>query len=159
MTDAYIHQLNLSRGGVPKTPVERAELTTEGLAGDVQTDRRYHGGPDRALCLFPLELIEALQSEGHAIHPGSTGENLTIAGLDWSGLVPGSRLALGEEVLIEITSYAAPCRTIAGSFRGGDSKRISQKLHPGQSRLYARVLREGRLAPGQPVRVIGNDEL
>lgn len=158
MNGAHIYQLNLSSGGVPKTSVTTANLTTEGVAGDRQADRRYHGGPDRAVCLFSLELIEALQAEGHAIQPGSAGENLTLAGLDWSMLAPGIRLALGPDALIEITSYAAPCRTIANSFRGGDSQRISQKRYPGQSRLYARVLRPGQLAPGQPVQVVNKDE-
>ncbi len=155
--DGYIHQLNISKGGVPKRAVAEAWLTPEGLAGDVQADRRYHGGPERALCLFALELIEELRTEGHAIFPGSTGENVTVAGLDWLSLAPGARLALGDAAIVEITSYAAPCQTISGSFIEGESKRISQKMHPGQSRLYARVIKAGRLAPGQPVRVFKDE--
>lgn len=155
---AYIHQLNCSNGGVPKVPVADAALTPAGLAGDWQRDRRYHGGPERALCLFALELIEELRAEGHPIFPGSTGENVTVAGLDWFLLAPGSRLALGDEAVIEITSYTTPCRTIAASFAGGDFKRISHKIHPGQSRLYARVIKPGRLAPGQPVRLLDENQ-
>ncbi|MDQ3585012.1 MAG: MOSC domain-containing protein [Acidobacteriota bacterium] len=155
--DSYIHQLNVSRGGVPKIPVAEAWLTPEGLMGDAQSDRRHHGGPERALCLFSLELIEELRAEGHVIAPGSSGENVTVAGLDWSQLAPGSRLALGDEAVVEITSYAAPCRTISGSFVAGNSQRISHKKYPGQSRLYARVINSGRLAPGQSVRVLKDD--
>ena len=153
----YIHQLNISRGGVPKRAVAEAWLTPEGLAGDVQADRRHHGGPERALCLFSLELIESLRAEGHPAFPGSTGENVTVARLDWSLLAPGSRLVLGDEVLVEITSHAAPCKTISGSFIKDDSKRISQKRHPGQSRLYARVITAGRLVTGQLVRVLEDE--
>jgi MOSC domain-containing protein YiiM len=58
--NAAIHQLNISNGGVPKRPVPAAELTHPGLAGDRQRDTRHHGDPDRALCLFSLEVIEAL---------------------------------------------------------------------------------------------------
>ena len=152
--EGYIFQLNCSDGGVPKRAVGAAELTATGLSGDRQADRRYHGGPERALCLYPLEQITRLQGEGHPISPGSTGENVTVAGLDWQALGPGSRLALGDEVVIEITSYASPCQTIAGSFAGGKFKRISQKVHPGESRLYARVLQTGRLETGQKVRVL-----
>ena len=83
---------------------------------------------------------------------------MTVAGLDWKTLEPGSRLALGDEVVIEITSYAGPCPTIAGSFTGGKFKRISQKTHPGESRLYARVIQTGRLAMGQTVRVLNGAE-
>jgi MOSC domain-containing protein YiiM len=152
----YIHQLNCSDGGVPKRPVAETELTPLGLIGDRQAHPGIHGGPERALCLYALERIAALQTEGHPIYPGSVGENVTIAGLDWAQLAPGVRLALGDEVVIEITKPANPCNSIAGSFTGGEFKRIAQKLHPGESRLYARVIKTGRLAPGQIVRVLSN---
>jgi MOSC domain-containing protein YiiM len=152
--EGRIFQLNRSDGGVPKLAVREALLTTEGLEGDRQRDLRYHGGPERALCLFALERIIELQTEGHPVFPGSVGENVTIVGLDWSQLEPGSRLALGDEVLIEISSHAGPCKTIAESFVDGKFKRISQKVFPGQSRLYARVLQTGRLAVGQSVKVL-----
>jgi MOSC domain-containing protein YiiM len=95
-----------------------------------------------------------LQAEGHPIFPGSIGENVTIAGLDWKTLEPGQRLALGDEVVVEISSYAGPCKTIASSFTGGKFKRISQKKHAGESRLYARVIQTGKLAVGQTVHVL-----
>ena len=139
---------------MPKVAVREAVLTPGGLEGDRQRDLRYHGGTKRALCLFALERVLELQAEGHPIFPGSTGENLTVVGLEWSGLVPGARLALGAEAVVEITSYTVPCKNIAGSFAGGEFKRISQKVHPGNSRLYARVLRPGRLAVGQPVKLL-----
>jgi MOSC domain-containing protein YiiM len=154
----YVYQLNCSPGGVPKLAVAEALLARAGLVGDVQAKPLIHGGPERALSLYSLELIENLRAEGHPISPGSAGENVTVAGLDWSRLAPGSRLAIGDEVIIEITKYANPCLTIRGSFRGGEFKRISQKLRPGESRLYARVVRTGRVAAGQSVRVLVGDE-
>ena len=156
---AYVHQLNCSRGGVPKLAVAEAELTPTGLVGDVQAKPLIHGGPERALSLYSLELIERLRAEGHPISPGSAGENVTVAGLDWSKLAPGSRLAIGDEVVVEITKYANPCLTIRGSFTRGEFKRISQKLSPGESRLYARVIRTGRIAAGQSVRVLDGEEV
>src|SRR3982751_3906323 len=94
--EGYIFQLNCSDGGVPKRPVPEAQLTTTGLSCDKQAHPRFHGGPERALCLYSLENITRLQDEGHPIYPGSTGENLTISGLDWKRLAPGSRLAVGD---------------------------------------------------------------
>jgi MOSC domain-containing protein YiiM len=152
-----IFQLNSSGGGVPKLAVREAYLTPNGLEGDRQRDRRYHGGPERALCLYALERILQLQAEGHPIFPGSVGENVTVAGLDWSALKPGARLALGEEVVVEVSSYTTPCRVIAESFLDGGFKRILQKANPGDSRLYARVLQTGRLAVGQTVRLLNGD--
>ncbi|MDP9313689.1 MAG: MOSC domain-containing protein [Chloroflexota bacterium] len=153
-TTGHIFSLQISRGGVPKLPIRTAVVSELGLDGDKQRDRRHHGGPERALCLFSLEEIVKLQAEGHPIFPGSTGENVTVAGMDWAALDLGACLQLGDDVLIQISSYTVPCSNIADSFQDGEFKRISQKLHPGESRLYARVLRGGTLLVGQPVRLV-----
>ena len=150
----HIFSLQISKGGVPKLPIRDAIVTELGLAGDKQRDRRYHGGPERAVCLFSLDEIVRLQAEGHPIYPGSTGENITLAGIDWTALDIGACLQLGDQVLIQISAYTVPCSNIAESFRDGEFKRISQKLHPGESRLYARVLRTGMLQVGQPAHIL-----
>ena len=54
---------------------------------------------------------------------------------------------------MEVTGYAEPCKTIRGSFADANSNRIGQRVHAGWSRLYARVLREGVVRPGDAVRV------
>lgn len=153
-TVGRVFQINLSQGGVPKLPVAAARVTRDGIVGDRQKHTAFHGGPERAVSLFSLEVIERVRAEGHPIEPGSTGENVTVAGVDWTLLAPGSRLALGDEVVLEITGYAAPCGTIRASFADGRFKRISQKVNPGESRLYARVISEGRVTAGDRVRVL-----
>lgn len=153
---AHVVQLSLSRGGVPKLPIAAAVVTTTGIEGDRQRDRRFHGGPQRALCLYSDELIERLAAEGHPIARGTIGENVTIRGLDWNELRPGARLAMGE-VEIEVTSYTAPCKTIRGSFLDEDFTRISQKLHGGWSRVYCRILKEGMIRVGDSVALIGDE--
>lgn len=147
----HLHQISVSDGGVPKLPVPEARVTVDGVAGDRQRNREVHGGVDQAVCLFSLEVIEALQAEGHSIKPGSSGENLTVAGLDWTQLKPGDRLRIGAALVLEIASYTAPCNYNAQWFTGGDFSRISQKKHPGWSRFYARVLAEGVVRPGDAV--------
>jgi MOSC domain-containing protein YiiM len=149
-----IVQISVSPGGVPKRPVESADVTAGGVAGDAQRDLEHHGGPDRALCLFPMELIRTLQAEGHPIAPGQIGENLTVEGLDWDTVAPGVRLLLGEDVLVEVTRYTSPCGNIRAAFTGGNYARVSQKRHPGASRVYARVLRTGAIRRGDPVRLL-----
>jgi MOSC domain-containing protein YiiM len=47
---------------------------------------------------------------------------------------------------------------ITASFLGRDYSRVSQKRHPGDSRVYARVLREGSLTSGDPVQLLTEDE-
>lgn len=150
MPRGRLESIQVSSGGVPKLPVPEATVTPAGLAGDRQRDRRYHGGPDRAVSLYAAEAIAALRDEGHPIRAGSTGENLTLSGLAWAELGPGVELRVGAVRLL-VTSHAAPCSKIAGSFAGGAVERISQRRHPGWSRLYARVLEGGVVRVGDPV--------
>ncbi len=150
---ARLESINVSDGGVPKRNVAEALVTKAGVAGDRQRDLRFHGGVDRAVTLYSAERISRLQEEGHPIAAGSTGENLTVSGLDWDQMVPEARLRVGEAEL-ELTRYAAPCANIGGSFQGGDFSRISQKIHPGWSRLCARVVREGRVRVGDAVELL-----
>ena len=146
-----IHQISVSSGGVPKRAVIVAEVTEGGVLGDRQRNRRVHGGPRRAVCLFALEVIDGLRAAGHPSVPGSTGENVTVSGLDWSRVRPGVRLLLGDAVRLEVTSYTVPCKNIAGSFADGDVTRIAQERAPGGSRVYARVLSPGVIRPGDLV--------
>lgn len=152
--DGSIQQINASFGGVPKRPLEHCVVGVEGLEGDFHNDHRNHGGPERALCLYTLEAIQTLQAEGHPVSPGALGENITLEGIDLALLTPGTRMLLGDDVEIEITSYTTPCKTVQGCFSDGDFQRILQKRHPGESRVYARVVRGGELRPGQRARLL-----
>jgi len=123
------------------------------MEGDVQANRRFHGGPMRALCLYARERLEALAEEGHPVQPGQLGENVTIAGLDWAVVRPGVRLRIGE-VVAEVTGYAAPCEKIGYAFREREFKRIGQKVNPGWSRVYVRIEQEGELSVGCEVQIL-----
>ncbi|TMI82296.1 MAG: MOSC domain-containing protein [Bacillati bacterium ANGP1] len=147
-----VRSINVSRGGVPKRPVAAASIHRAGLQGDGHDDPR-HGGPEAAVSLFSLEVITRIAAEGHPIGPGTTGENLTVEGLDWSLVVPGTRLRVGE-VVLEITRFTAPCRTIRGSFLDRDPSRVHQEQHPGESRVYARVLAEGAVTAGEAIEIV-----
>lgn len=149
----HVFQISVSDGGVPKLAVPAGDVTELGFVNDKQNNTRHHGGPQRAVCLFPLEHILALQAEGHAIYPGSIGENITLAGIDWAGMVPGARLTLGDEVTLEVTSYAAPCKKIRASFAEEDFSRVSQKKYAGWARAYVKVISPGRVQVGDKVTV------
>lgn len=147
---AHLFQISLSQGGVPKPGIHASVVGGGGLEGDGHRSPS-HGGEGRALCLYSLERILALQAEGHPVFPGSTGENLTITGLDWDRVAPGARLRIGAEVELEVTQYTSPCAKIAGSFRAGAFDRMAQDKHPGWARVYARVLRGGAVRTGDAV--------
>jgi MOSC domain-containing protein YiiM len=148
-----VASINVSNGGVPKRRVTDATVSRLGLLDDAQADTRGHGGPERAVCVYSLERIRDLQREGHPIDVGTVGENLTVEGIDWDLIVPGARIRLGEAVVLEVATFTDPCKTIRESFIDGRFVRISQKLHPGWSRVYTRVLSEGEIHCGDPVEV------
>lgn len=148
--------VNASRGGVPKLPRHQALVTADGVEGDRQRDLRYHGGPDRAVCLYSFDRIRELQHEGHGVSVGLMGENLTVMGLDWRLLTPGTRVQIGD-VLLQLTNFAVPCKNLSPYFGEGKIFRVSQKVHPGWSRVYARVERPGTVRIGDPVSVVEGD--
>jgi MOSC domain-containing protein YiiM len=67
-------------------------------------------------------------------------------------MTPGREVEVGE-VVLELTDYAAPCRNIVAAFHDRRMGRVSQKAHPGWSRLYARVAKEGTARVGDSVRL------
>jgi MOSC domain-containing protein YiiM len=146
-----IFQINVSRGGVPKRPIFEGEVGPRGIIGDGQRNLRVHGQPHQALCLYSVERLLTLRQEGHEISPGAAGENITTIDLDWRCINLGARLQLGNEVLIEISGFTVPCRTIAHCFRDGDFSRIDEDLHPGSGRAYARVISGGHIHQGDPI--------
>ena len=144
-----VEQVSVSPGGVPKLPVLRAAVTAQGVSGDKQATRKHHGRPWQAVCLWSAEVVDALAADGHPIGYGSAGENLTVRGLPWASVRPGARLLVGS-ALVEVTAYAIPCRKNAQWFADGRFRRMAQEVSPGRSRVYARVVVDGVVAPGDP---------
>ena len=150
---AVVHSINIStEGGVPKLPIEKAEIKFEGVEGDFnkfRTEKKNSTGT-RAVTLFSLEQIEKLRSEGHSIDVGTTGENITIEGVDWPSLEVGNRLMIGE-AMIELSEPTAPCSKIGKSFIDGAFSRIDHELELGWSRWSASVIEEGQVEVGSQV--------
>lgn len=131
-----------SNGGVPKLSVNSVDISESGLDGDIQADKKHHGGLMKAVCILENELLIKLQTEGHPIQPGTTGENLLVEGFN---LAIGSTFKIGT-VELEVVSAATPCKTIAESFTDGNFSRISHKKYPGETRWYCKVLQPGRIS-------------
>ena len=150
-----VHSINVSVGGVPKYPVKEAKIQVKGVEGDFNRFRneRREGWEGRAVCLFSLERIEDLQREGHPIEVGSTGENITIQGVDWASLEAGMRFSIGS-VTLELSEPCAPCGKIGGSFVKRRFSRVDHDLEAGWSRWLARVVEEGDVAVGDTVNMI-----
>lgn len=140
-------------GGVPKFPIPRARICETKVEGDKQNNLKHHGGIERAVCLYSLELIKALNLEGHPLEPGSTGENITLEGMDWSLMKSGLILKIGNSE-IKLTYPTTPCKKISESFLLGDFSRISEIKNPGWSRWYASVIKEGMVNKGDIVSIV-----
>jgi MOSC domain-containing protein YiiM len=141
-------QLNTSQGGIPKTAVLMAHVSRHGVDGDKQRNRKYHGGPDRAVCVFSEELYADLRDEGVDLVNGAVGENFTTRGLNLQALSKGDRLRVGAECVIEITNVREPCRTLTKW-----SPDLPWMIE-GRSGWVAKVVSEGIVRPGDPIEVL-----
>ena len=141
-------QLNVSKGGMPKLPVLFARVTPDGVDGDWQKNRKYHGGPNRAVCIYSTELYDRLRSLGIDLVPGSVGENFTTTGIDLQRLAKGSRVKVGSACVIEITDVRVPCRNL----KKWDAD--LPELIVGFSGWVAKVVTEGDVRPGDRIEVL-----
>lgn len=147
--EGVVAQLARGGGGVPKLPVDQVSVGFRGVEGDVQANRTHHGRPFQALCLWSTEVIDAFRADGHPIHPGAAGENITISGIDWPVVTAGVRLRIGT-VLCEISCPATPCSQNAQWFLGGDFRLMHEDRGP-IARMYATVLEPGSIRVGDEV--------
>jgi MOSC domain-containing protein YiiM len=145
-----VAQLNRSDGGVPKLPIEHAEVDHHGVVGDVQATRVHHGRPWQALCLWSADVIDEIAGEGHPIRPGAAGENVTIRGVEWGTLRGGTIVDVGS-VRCQLSAPAEPCVSNRQWFLDGRIERMDHVRHPGSSRWYATVVRPGAISTGDAV--------
>jgi len=145
---ATLAQLNVSAGGMPKLPIDRANVTRFGIAGDVQRNRKYHGGPNRAVCIYSEELYVWLREQGVNVTSGQIGENFTTRGIDLQKLNKGDRLRVGEHCIVEITDVRVPCSNL----KKWDVD--LPELIVGRSGWVAKVIAEGEVAPGDTIEIL-----
>ena len=135
--------------GFFKKPVPAAQITDQGLVGDVICDTKHHGGVDQAVYLFGEEDRLWWETKlARPTPPGFFGENLLISDLCSAGLVIGDILEIGD-VMLQITSPRIPCATYAAHIGSGQAiKAFYAAERPG---AYARVLRAGSVTTGMAV--------
>lgn len=136
--------------GMFKQPLAaEVAIGLEGLAGDEQADRRVHGGPDKAVHLYPsahyARLTAAFPETTAAFIPGSLGENISCATLDEASVRVGATFTLGS-ALLQVCQPRSPCWKIDDRF-GCDGIAAFIAEH-GLTGWYFRVLRPGTAAPG-----------
>ena len=141
------------QSGIDKRSVAgEVPVGAEGLEGDTQVDRRFHGGVDRAIYAYAQtdadHWIGALRRE---VPPGLLGENLRIDGLDVSGARIGERWRTSRGLVLQVTAPRMPCRTLQGFLDVADMMaRFNAAGRPG---AYLRVIEVGTVAAGDTLRV------
>ena len=140
------------------------EMIQSGVIGDVQGNRKNHGRPWQAICLYSSDLLADLRSEGHPVEAGGTGENLTMSGIDWSRMRGGLTVTIASAgvnsgagasggVVLRTSGPAAPCHKIGDCFSERHWNRIDHTERPGWARWYASVLAGGTIAPGDTITI------
>ena len=118
--------------------IQEHGLETDAHAGD------WH----RQVSLLAMESIAKMQEKGLDVHPGDFAENITTEGLDLLSLKIGSRIKLGEEVLLEITQIGKVCHSrCAIYYLAGDC------VMPKEG-IFARVLQGGNVEVTDNIEVI-----
>ncbi|RJS59341.1 MOSC domain-containing protein [Bacillus sp. PK3_68] len=127
--------------GICKQTVEEAFLTKEGFRGDGVADLRYHGGPDRAVCVYPYEHYSLWEKEfAIPLSPSTFGENLTVTNMLEKDVYIGDVFRLGEAV-IQVTQGRIPCSTITK--RTNNPALLKRMVQTGFTGYLCRVLEEG----------------
>jgi MOSC domain-containing protein YiiM len=151
MREGTVLAVCISKGGVPKLPVESARVTVEGIVGDGR-DHAKHAKPTRAVSIQDDELLAELRAEGYPVEHGSMGENLTVRGLDVQHLAPGTQLALSGGVVLELTEVRKPCFVLDPI-----DPRLKEAVVE-RCGFMAKVVKEGELRSGEVIRVVGRGD-
>ena len=130
--------------GTKKKPVESGLVKEAfGLVDDAHADCTPH----RQFSLLAEESIEKMRQMGVNVGPGDFAENLTTQGIDLPRLPIGTRLLVGQEVLLEVSQIGKECHTRCAIFQ-----QVGTCIMPLEG-VFARVIRGGVVKPGDPIEV------
>jgi MOSC domain-containing protein YiiM len=144
--------------GIFKAPLAgRVMLRTLNLDGDRQADLSVHGGPTKAVYVYPSEHYDYWKRElpGIQFPWGMFGENFSSAGLSESELNIGDRFRIGSAIVM-VTEPRMPCYKLAIKFGRPDI--VKRFLASERTGFYFAVLREGDVAAGDPIQLMERSE-
>lgn len=141
------------RSAIVKESVEgRVALGMENVAGDIQANRQYHGGPEKAACAYCVEHYPVWNEEMALPLPyGAFGENLSVEGLTEEQVCIGDVFTIGTAV-IQISQPRIPCAKVDNRWnRPGFHDRMTER---GWTGYYLRVRQTGEIAAGDAITLI-----
>jgi MOSC domain-containing protein YiiM len=142
-----------TRSAIDKRPVDgRVAVRRLGLDGDVQVEKKYHGGDGQAVYAYAQEDADHWSAElDRELPPGRFGENLRTAGLGLTGAVIGERWRVGT-ALLEVAAPRTPCYKFQAHW--GVPQLIKRFTAHGASGAYLRVLEPGEIGAGDRVEIV-----
>ena len=143
------------RTAIFKYPVEgKVALRGYNLLGDSQADRRVHGGPYKAVYLYPSEHYPYWREQlpSFALSFGGFGENVTSEGLLEDAVCIGDQFRVGSAIL-QVTQPRMPCYKLAIRFERADM--VKRFWQSGRSGIYFSVVKEGEMECGDTIEKIG----
>jgi MOSC domain-containing protein YiiM len=152
------HEGRLVRTAIFKAPVSGpVRIRALNVEGDEQADLTVHGGPSKAIYIYPAEHYDFWRKELPDSHfPfGSFGENLTTEGLLERQVNIGDRLCLGSVELV-VTEPRLPCYKLGVKFNSDDM--VKRFLKSRRTGFYCAVLREGAVEAGDAIHFLSRDE-
>jgi MOSC domain-containing protein YiiM len=146
-----------NRSGIDKKPVPgRVAVHELGLDGDVQVNRRHHGGEGQAVYAYAQEDADWWSAElGRDLPPGRFGENLRTTDLDLRHAVLGEQWQVGT-ALFEVTAWRTPCANFARFW--GVPDLVRRFAAHGATGAYLRVLHAGHVGAGDAVEVVSRPD-
>ena len=142
------------RTSIWKAPREgRVAVKTLNLDGDKQSDLRVHGGPRKAVYIYPSEHYDFWRRElpGMELPWGAFGENLTTAGLLEDEVRVGDRIAIGSAEF-QVTQSRQPCFKLG--IRFGSPEMLKRFIDSDRSGFYVSVVREGDVGAGDGIEIV-----
>ena len=132
--------------GVRKEPIAEGMMKKGyGLEGDAHASGDWH----RQVSLLATESIEKMRGLGLNVGPGDFAENLTTQGIDLLSLPVGTQLAVGEEVILEISQIGKECHVGCAIFQ-----QVGKCIMPKEG-VFARVIKGGKVRAGDVISVKG----
>jgi MOSC domain-containing protein YiiM len=130
--------------GVRKANINQGVLKTEyGLIGDAHADSSWH----RQVSLLAMESIQKMRDMGYEVGPGDFAENITCQGIEVSSLPIGTRVNVGEKVVLEISQIGKECHVGCAIF-----KQTGKCIMPKEG-VFARVIQGGEVKTGDIIKV------
>lgn len=141
------------RSGIYKTAIDGpVRLGKLGLAGDEQADLVFHGGPDKAVCVYLHNHYPHWEQVlGRSLPYGSFGENFTAVDLMEDEICIGDTFAIGTAV-VQVSQPRQPCWKLA--MRWGLDALPLLVTESGATGFYFRTLTEGEVRSGDTLRLM-----